>query len=85
MAILVCCSIIIGVALSNLSYVDLGSSRNQFVLGLSTIMGLMLPHFIREYPTAINTGARTRTHAHTHTHTRTHARARTPDKQTDRH
>ncbi|XP_033104119.1 solute carrier family 23 member 2-like [Anneissia japonica] len=44
------------VGLSNLQFVDLNSSRNLFVVGFSLIMGLVIPNWLNENPTAIQTG-----------------------------
>ena len=48
--------VLVGVALSNLCFVDLNSTRNQVVLGTALMMGLMLPQYMRRYPDAIKTG-----------------------------
>lgn len=47
---------IISIGISVLQKVDLNSSRNQFVLGLSLFFGITMPKFIEENPGAINTG-----------------------------
>lgn len=48
--------VLVGVALSNLWYVDLNSTRNQVVLGTALMMGLMMPQYMRKYPGIIQTG-----------------------------
>ncbi|WAQ95016.1 S23A1-like protein [Mya arenaria] len=45
------------VGLSNLQYVDLNSSRNIFILGLSLFFGLSAPFWVANNPTAIDTGS----------------------------
>ena len=47
---------IVAVGLSNLQYVDLGSSRNVFIIGFSIFAGLSLPEWIKAHPGAIQTG-----------------------------
>ncbi|XP_077066820.1 solute carrier family 23 member 2 isoform X1 [Siphateles boraxobius] len=44
------------VGISNLQYVDLNSSRNLLILGLSTFSGLVLPTWFHSNPGMINTG-----------------------------
>ena len=44
------------VGLSNLQFVDLNSSRNLFVLGLSLMMGLSIPNWMATNKDLINTG-----------------------------
>lgn len=41
---------IIGVGLSNLQYVDLGSARNLFIIGAALFMGLSLPVYVAQNP-----------------------------------
>ncbi|XP_025096150.1 LOW QUALITY PROTEIN: solute carrier family 23 member 1-like [Pomacea canaliculata] len=48
--------IFIGVVLSNLQYVDLRSTRNTAIIGISLLVGLMLPYWVEKNPTAIKTG-----------------------------
>ncbi|WAQ95015.1 S23A1-like protein [Mya arenaria] len=45
------------VGITNLQYVDLNSSRNIFILGLSLFFGLSAPFWVANNPTAINTGS----------------------------
>ncbi|CAG5098761.1 Oidioi.mRNA.OKI2018_I69.XSR.g15952.t1.cds [Oikopleura dioica] len=49
--------LISGVGISNLKYVDLGSSRNVFVFGFSIFLGLALPFWSERHPNSINTGS----------------------------
>ena len=37
---------LIGVAIANLEYVDMQSSRNQIVLGLALLVGMCMPHYM---------------------------------------
>ncbi|XP_060570573.1 solute carrier family 23 member 1-like [Ruditapes philippinarum] len=46
-----------GVGLSNLQYVDLNSSRNVFIVGISIFFGLSFPVWIKGNPGAIDTGS----------------------------
>jgi len=48
--------IIGAVGISNLQFVDLNSSRNIFIIGVSLLAGLALPHYMNTHPNAINTG-----------------------------
>lgn len=48
--------IIGAVGISNLQFVDLNSSRNIFIIGLSLLMGLALPNYMNTHPNAVNTG-----------------------------
>ena len=45
-----------GVVLSNLHVVDLSSSRNLAIIGISIFTGMMVPHWIETYPTELDTG-----------------------------
>jgi len=47
---------IISVGLTNLQYVDLNSSRNIFVIGISFHLGIMIPYAINNGKLVINTG-----------------------------
>ena len=49
-------SMVTSVGLSNLKFVDMTSSRNMLILGLSLMLGLMMPHWVTTTPGAINTG-----------------------------
>lgn len=44
------------VGISNLQFVDLNSSRNLFVFGLSIFFGLSVPTWVANNPDQINTG-----------------------------
>lgn len=48
--------IIAAVGISNLQFVDLNSSRNLFIVGVSLLMGLALPNYMNAHPKAIDTG-----------------------------
>lgn len=48
--------IIAAVGISNLQFVDLNSSRNLFIVGVSLLMGLALPNYMNVHPKAIDTG-----------------------------
>ena len=50
------CLIFSGVVLSNLHVVDLSSSRNLAIIGISIFTGMMVPHWIETYPTELDTG-----------------------------
>ena len=43
------------VGISNLQFVNLNSSRNLFVIGFATLMGLVVPNWIKKNPTVIDT------------------------------
>ncbi|XP_033756827.1 solute carrier family 23 member 1-like isoform X2 [Pecten maximus] len=45
-----------GVVLSNLVSVDLTSSRNLAIMGVSILMGLLVPLWVKKYPNDISTG-----------------------------
>jgi len=51
--------IIAAVGVSNLQFVDMNSTRNLFVFGVSIILGSMIPNWLDQHPTAINTGVLT--------------------------
>jgi len=42
--------------ISQLQHVDLNSSRNLFIIGLSLMFGMALPMWLRQHPTAIDSG-----------------------------
>jgi len=42
--------------ISQLQRVDLNSSRNLFIIGLSLMFGMSLPVWLREHPHAIDSG-----------------------------
>ncbi len=46
----------IGIVLSNLQHVDLNSSRNLAIIGISMLVGLMLPYWVQKRPDGIDTG-----------------------------
>ncbi|PIK43179.1 hypothetical protein BSL78_19964 [Apostichopus japonicus] len=47
--------LVASVGLSNLQFVNLNSSRNLFVLGVSLLMGFVIPTYIKDNNDAINT------------------------------
>ena len=49
-------SSILGVILSNLQEVSLKSTRNLAILGLSLMVGIMVPYFVETHPEFIETG-----------------------------
>jgi len=58
--------ILAAVGVSNLQYVNMNSTRNLFVFGVSMVLGLMLPGWLDKHPTAINTGLPCRQRANHH-------------------
>jgi len=42
--------------ISQLQHVDLNSTRNLFIVGLSIMFGMALPLWLREHPHAIDSG-----------------------------
>lgn len=44
------------VGLSSLQYVDMNSSRNIFIVGVSLFFGLSFPKWMEEHSDAIDTG-----------------------------
>jgi len=42
--------------ISQLQYIDLNSNRNLFIIGISVMFGMALPMWLREHPTAIDSG-----------------------------
>jgi nucleobase transporter 1/2 len=51
--------IFIGVVLSNLQYIDLNSTRNLAIIGISLLLGLMIPYWVEKTPHDIQTGKAT--------------------------
>jgi len=49
--------IIASVGVSNLQHVDMNSTRNLFIFGISITLGLMIPDWLNQTSSAINTGA----------------------------
>ena len=49
----------ISVGVATLSHVDMTSSRNQAVLGVTFILGLAAPQYVNANPDAIDTGIQT--------------------------
>ena len=48
--------VLIGVMLSNLQFIDLSSTRNLGIIGMSMLLSVMFPYWIETTPDAINTG-----------------------------
>ena len=48
--------IFIGIVLSYLQAVDLGSTRNVAIIGISLLLGLMVPYWVAKTPDAVQTG-----------------------------
>ena len=48
--------VLIGVMLSNLQFIDLKSTRNLAIIGISMLISLMMPEWIRTTENPINTG-----------------------------
>ena len=48
--------VLIGVMLSNLQFIDLKSTRNLAIIGISMLISLMMPEWIRTTEDPINTG-----------------------------
>ena len=57
-AITVGLGLVIIVGMSQLHAVDLEATRNQMVLGLALMLGVMLPFYIEKFPDALHTGIR---------------------------
>ncbi|GIX85058.1 hypothetical protein CEXT_789251 [Caerostris extrusa] len=49
-------SMVTAIGLSTLHFIDLNSSRNLFILGISLFMGLCLPNWVQGNPEVIQTG-----------------------------
>ncbi|GAB1608818.1 solute carrier family 23 member 1-like isoform X2 [Argonauta hians] len=48
--------IFIGLVLSNMMYIDMNSSRNLAIIGISILVGLMIPYYITNEKNPFNTG-----------------------------
>lgn len=48
--------IFIGIVLSNLQHVDLGATRNVAIIGISLLLGLMIPYWVALRPKGVQTG-----------------------------
>lgn len=48
--------VLAGVMLSNLQYIDLGSKRNLTIIGMSMLVAMMMPHWVKNTDNPINTG-----------------------------
>ncbi|XP_046368354.2 solute carrier family 23 member 1-like [Haliotis rufescens] len=53
---IIICGMLVSIGFSTLRYVNLNSSRNLAVLGLSFFVGVFLPEWIDRHPDIINTG-----------------------------
>ena len=51
--------VLVGVVLSNLQFIDLESTRNLGIIGMSMLVSFMFPHWIETTPNAIDTGMST--------------------------
>ena len=49
-------SIIVGVGISGLQFVNLDSCRNQFIIGFSIFMGIALPDWVKKNNKMLATG-----------------------------
>ena len=47
---------LMGLVMSNLQYIDIQSTRNLAIIGVSTLLGLMLPFWAKGNADGINTG-----------------------------
>ena len=47
---------LIGVMLSNLQFIDLSSTRNLAIIGMSILLAMMLPYWVSITPNAIDVG-----------------------------
>ncbi|XP_067656368.1 solute carrier family 23 member 1-like [Haliotis asinina] len=54
--IIIICGLLVSIGFSTLRYVNLSSSRNLTILGLSLFVGVFLPEWIDRHPDVINTG-----------------------------
>lgn len=48
--------IFLGLVLSNLQYIDIASTRNLAIIGISILMGMMIPYWVRKNSHLIDTG-----------------------------
>ena len=48
--------VLIGVMLSNMQFIDMSSTRNLAIIGMSMLVSLMLPHWINTTDDPIYTG-----------------------------
>ncbi|XP_052770905.1 solute carrier family 23 member 2-like [Mya arenaria] len=48
--------VLAGVMLSNLQFIDLGSKRNVTIIGMSMLVAMMMPHWVKTTENPINTG-----------------------------
>ena len=55
-------SIIVGVGISGLQFVNLDSCRNQFITGFSIFMGIALPDWVKKNNKMLATGEQEKTY-----------------------
>ena len=53
---LISMGMLVGIALTNIQFLDLKASRNILILGVSLLLGIMFPFWIKDNPGIINTG-----------------------------
>ncbi|WAR21514.1 S23A2-like protein, partial [Mya arenaria] len=53
--------VLAGVMLSNLQFIDLGSKRNVTIIGMSMLVAMMMPHWVKTTENPINTDFKRRT------------------------
>ena len=54
--VLLSTGLVISIGLSVLQYIDINSSRNMMILGVSFMFGMILPFYLRDNPGIIKTG-----------------------------
>ena len=47
---------LVSVGLSNIQHVNMASTRNVLVLGVSLLVGMMMPEWLKQHPGVIKTG-----------------------------
>ena len=48
--------VLAGVMLSNLQFIDLSSKRNMTIIGMSMLVAMMMPHWVKTTKNPIDTG-----------------------------
>ena len=48
--------VLAGVMLSNLQYIDISSKRNLTIIGMSMLIAMMMPHWVKQTENPIDTG-----------------------------
>ena len=56
---LVIIGILVAIGISSLKHVDLHSTRNIIIIGVSIFIGMVLPEWVATYPETIDTGTET--------------------------